>query len=300
MLFGPKIVQHCMTMRRLALLLPVLALALPSCPLPLLLAAVPEQFRVWGTVGPELPAPPPGWSEETPEPEGLPALAPTAEEQRNGCVVVARDPFSEVDPGAPPAPSERATALVTFATCGEYEPITLAICALEDLRNVRVQLATLRTAAGSEIPADHLDVRLVRSVRIPTDAGAKTFRWRPFLLERRERFALAKGTTAVLWLTIKAPDQAAPGDYRGKITVQPEAKEPTTLDLQLTLLPFALPPAPVELGIYYPRPAVSDALLAQELIDVREHGLSPPIPAMEVQVESRDRTGRDIAPRLPH
>ncbi len=156
-----------------------------------------------------------------------------------------------------------------------------------------VRLGELRAADGSVIPSDHLDVRLARSVRVPGTVGAKTFRGQPFLLEGRESFALAKGSTALIWLTIKAPDTAAPGDYRGKITVQPEGKETTVVDLQFKVLPFTLPPAPVEMGVYYPRPPSSDALLTQELIDLHEHGLSPPIPAMEVQVESRDRVFGD-------
>ena len=82
--------------------------------------------------------------------------------------------------------------------------------ALEDLRRVFVRLGELRAVDGSVIPSDHLDVRLARSVRVPGTAGVKTFPWQPFLLERRENFALAKESTALIWLTIKAPDTAAP------------------------------------------------------------------------------------------
>jgi hypothetical protein len=140
-------------------------------------AAGREEFQVWGTAGPQFPSPPAGWREEAPDPVGLPALTPTAAEQRQGCVAFARDPFSEVDPGAMPAPTERVARLLTFATRGEYEPITLAIHALEDLRTVRVHVGELRGADGSAIPADHLDVRLARSVRV---TRAMHRRQRPF------------------------------------------------------------------------------------------------------------------------
>ncbi len=282
-----------MKQRRRAILLSLIALCLLADVLSLVQAAVPEQFQVWGAAGPEFPRVPAGWQEEALEPEGLPALTPRAEEQRRGCVAFVRDPFFEVESTSAPAPSERATELATFATPGEYEAVTLAIHALDDLRDVRVRVEELLAAGGSVIPTDHLDVRLARHVRLPAKAAAKTFRWRPFLLERRESFILAKGSAATIWLTIKAPDAATPGDYRGKIIVQPEGKEATMVDLQFKVLPFALPPAPIEMGIYYPRPPSSDTMLAKELIDLREHGLSPPIPAMEVQVESRDRVFGD-------
>lgn len=282
-----------MNLRYLAILMSLTAVGLPAHLLPSLKAAVPEQFQAWGTAGPEFPPAPAGWREEIWKPEGLPPLTPTVEEQRRGCVTFKRDPFSEIDPNSPPAPAERVTNLFAFATPGEYEPVTLAIHALEDLRGVSVGLGELRATNGSKIPPDFLDVRLARSVRVPANAGAKTFRWRPFLLERRVNFTLTKGNTALIWLTIKAPDDAVPGDYRGQITVQPEGKATTTVNLEFKVLPFTLPPPPVEMGIYYPRPPSSDAWLAKELIDLREHGLSPPIPALEVQVESRDRVFGD-------
>ena len=101
-------------------------------------AAAPVQFEVWGSAGPALPTASPGWREGSPEPEALPPFIATAAEQRRGCVVFARDPFDEVGPGGRPAGSERFAVASTFATPGEYEPVTLAIYALDDMPAVRV------------------------------------------------------------------------------------------------------------------------------------------------------------------
>ena len=97
------------------------------------LAAPPEQFKVWGSVAPELPPAPKGWTELPPEPTGPVALAPTADEARRGYVVFTRDPLLLVSPVSPPFPSERTTELKAFAARGEFEPLSFAIHALEPL-----------------------------------------------------------------------------------------------------------------------------------------------------------------------
>ena len=55
-------------------------------------AEPPEQFRVWGTAGPETPTLPEGWTEIRDTAEALPPLIPTPEEQRRSYIVFARDP----------------------------------------------------------------------------------------------------------------------------------------------------------------------------------------------------------------
>ena len=52
---------------------------------------------------------------------------------------------------AVPAPPERAQSFQAFAARGEYEPLTLGLYALADLREVRVTLSELRSADGAVI-----------------------------------------------------------------------------------------------------------------------------------------------------
>jgi hypothetical protein len=116
-------------MRRLPRVVVVLAVLVAA---PGLRAAAPDQFRVWGSAGPEFPPVPAGWTQESAAPEGLPPLVPTPDEQRKGYVLFAHDPLSFADGDAVPAPSERARELRVFAARGEYEPLALAVHALED------------------------------------------------------------------------------------------------------------------------------------------------------------------------
>lgn len=61
------------------------------------------------------------------------------------------------------------------------------------------------------------------------------------------------------------------------------------MTLSVKVLPFALPPVPIEAAMFYPNPPDSDELLMKQLVDVREHGCNGVEPAMGVVVKSRDR-----------
>jgi hypothetical protein len=276
--------------RRLAALTAVVALAALRCGV---VAAPPEQFAVWGTAGPDLPSAPDGWTEVASPPEGLPALVPTAAEQTRGYVLFARDPFMPMPYNCVPASSERTRQLRAFCARGEYESLSFGIHALQDLREVNVSVGELRSDTGATIPADQTDVRVVRCLREIVDAKAKTYRMCPFLLEKRAAFDIAAGSTAQVWLTVRAPDDASSGNYAGTVNIRPVQGEPAELALRLRVLPFALPPAPAEIVMSMPRPPEDDVLLRKQLVDLREHGMTGLESMAGVEVASRNRVFGD-------
>jgi len=247
----------------------------------------PAQFGAWGASGPEFPPAPDGWTEAPGEPEALPRLAPTPEEARRGYVLFSRDPFSPILPSSYPAPSERAVGLEVFCALGEYEPLSFAIHALDGLTGVRVDVTELRKDTGASIPRDHLDVRFVRAIRVP--AGGDRYRMQPFLLEQREQVSVPAGTTAQVWVTVQAPEDAQPGEYSGSATVEVTGEERVDIPVRLEVLPFALPPTPVEMGLFVPRPPEDGELLRRQLVDMREHGMTAVQPVPDAEVVSRDR-----------
>lgn len=172
---------------------------------------------------------------------------------------------------------------------GEYEPLAFEIHALDDLGEVGIEVSDLSGGRASVIPRDHADVRLVRNVRVLVDAKARTYRMEPFLLEKRPALSLSKGESAAVWLTIKIPDAAKAGEYRGTITVRATGREAARLKLSVQVLPFSLPPAPVEMAMFAPRLPDDDAMLRRQLVDAREHGLTGFEPGLQVVIKSRDR-----------
>ena len=270
----------------------LLALALLLAPAGATPAAPPAQFLAWGSAGPELPAAPAGWREQSDE-AGSATWTTTDADRRQGYVLFAREPFVRVSPREPGFAAEQVTELRAAAARDEYEPVTFCLHALADLADVRVEVGALRGRGGAVIPAENVDVRVVRCIRVQVSASAKTYRLEPYLLERRSAFAAPAGTTRQVWLTLKVPVSTKPGEYTGTITVRAAGRPDRRIPLRLRVWPFVLPPAPIDMAICYPRPPASDDMLRKQLIDVREHGCASIEPAMSVQIASRDRTFGD-------
>jgi hypothetical protein len=221
--------------------------------------------------------------------EGLPTLTPTEDEKRRGFVVFALDPMAPAQSGTAPSAAMRTELVRCFAARGQYEPLTFGVWSLEDLAHVTVRLGQLRGEDGAVIPADHVEVRVARPVREIVDAGAHTWRWRPFLLERRLEFPVPASTAAQVWLTVKVPQEAKPGVYAGIARLNAARRPEASVKLTLRVLPFALPPAPIEMALYTPKVPPDDALFEKELVDLREHGLNAMEPTLAAEVASRDQ-----------
>ncbi len=144
----------------------------------------PAQFQVWGSQGPMLAKAPMDWTELQPASEGLATLTPTEDEKRRGFVVFALDPMAPALLRTAPSAALRTESVHCVAARGQYEPLTFAFWPLEDLAQVTVQAGPLRSGDSAVIPADQVDVRVARPVREIVDAMARTWRWRPFLLEQ--------------------------------------------------------------------------------------------------------------------
>jgi hypothetical protein len=224
-----------------------------------------------------------------PASEGLPRLTPTEDEKRCGFMVFALDPMAPAECGTAPSAKMRTESVRCFAARGQYEPLTFGLWPLEDLGHVTVRVNQLRSEDGAVIPADHVDVRVARPVREIVDAKARTWRCRPFLLERRVEFPIPAGAAAQVWLTVKVPEDAAPGIYSGIARVSAAGRPEASVKLTLRVLPFTLPPAPIEMALYTPKVPPDDALFEKELLDLREHGLNAMEPALTAEVASRDQ-----------
>ena len=131
-------------------------------------------------------------------------------------MLVARETLSDEPAESMGLSSGPATELRLFAARGQYESASFVVHALEALSAVRVEVGELRpvaapvggagAAAGQAIPADQIDVRVVREVRTQVPGQAKTYRLEPFLIERRATFDVPAGRARQVWLTVHVPD----------------------------------------------------------------------------------------------
>ena len=136
-----------------------------------------------------------------------------------------------------------------FGLRGEVISAQCVVRAHQDLEKATVSIGPLHHHGGAAtIPAEDVRWRFVRSIAIdentpklrkPDLLRAAPARFPDCLVE--DRFAsVAKGSLKAVYLTIRIPAGAEPGEYRGEVAVSSDAAR-ASLPLVLTVYPLALP-----------------------------------------------------------
>ncbi|MDF2441656.1 MAG: hypothetical protein JWN98_2640 [Abditibacteriota bacterium] len=99
---------------------------------------------------------------------------------------------------------------------------------------LRTQLSPLTGPAGT-LPAGAAKVRFVRHVMADKQYVGD-------VLDEAASVDMEAGSYRPLWLSVSVPPNAAPGRYRGTLTVRAANTPPVTFDLNLEVLPAKLPP----------------------------------------------------------
>jgi hypothetical protein len=175
-----------------------------------------------------------------------------------------------------PTSDQVKTALETFATPGEMRSLTLAIRPLKDLGPASLAVSDLASAAPQAprkprpdgvaaaepplgdtgvIPAGCVTISVVRHLPTRSLEGLM-YRITPRYLVNASQVSLPAGFTRQIWLTLRVPTDARPGEYRGQLTVRlpkaPAIKAPITL----RVLPFTLQEADFLCGFWGIEPDV--------------------------------------------
>lgn len=176
-----------------------------------------------------------------------------------------------------PGREDLAREIEIIATPGEFQPVTVGALALE-ATELRVDPPDLRSAGGQSIPAEAWDVRWTRYWPQRTNWNAVTFTVIPEMLERRETMGLAALQPAQAWLTVRVPEDAAPGRYRGAVTISDDAGRTESIPITLDVQPFTLmEPSEYHWGLYTDSPrwkTMPEQQVRAELRDFVEHGIT--------------------------
>jgi hypothetical protein len=209
-----------------------------------------------------------------------------------------RSYLEHILPDTVPEAHEITTTISTFATPGEYEPLTFAIYARHALSDVTVSLTNL-TLSSPEFPqvpptslsssavitAGNLDLRTVRVItkRLDNHSTQEQTELVPEILDYNTPQHIPAHTSKQYWLIIHVPSETPPGDYQGTVTIAPANAPAANLDVTLTVLPFTLQESPTRSHAIGYRPLLSfDGVtlpgdpfdyMQQDLADHRAHGM---------------------------
>jgi len=207
--------------------------------------------------------------------------------------------MDEMNVEVPPPLEKGNISLSTFATPGEYEPLSFVVYSQKEVKGVRVKVSPLKM--GKEvIPAENIDVRygMRTAQRKRYPVPPTHYLIRTTFLRRFDKLDLREKEFREIFLTIKVPEEAKPGLYKGSIIVSPENLQASEISLSLEVLPFKLKEVPHKrYGMYY---YLSKGFVAApdtvdiELQDMKAHGIDVFYPSLGIRY-STEETG-DIVP----
>jgi hypothetical protein len=187
------------------------------------------------------------------EDRALPDFSPA--DRRRGYALFARHWSEVIYPNTAPRTEELTPLLKTFASLGEYEPVTFTVHPLTDLHRCQVTASALRCGSAA-IPSSALDIRSVRYMLVrPNYSSFFSYHVAPDVLEHRASLDLTRGCNQRYWITIKVPEDARPGVYEGQLTFRPDGAPAAEIPLKLRVLPILLRTNPDHIyGMYYHDP----------------------------------------------
>jgi hypothetical protein len=141
-----------------------------------------------------------------------------------------------------PVPTAADPTIKIAAARNEYEPFLLVLRPERTLDAVRVAARPLLNAKGGTIAAADISVCHVEYVKVtvPTDAAGRAGWWPDPLPPYNGPFTAAAGENHPLWITVRVPQDAAPGLYRGEIAITAEGWS-CRVPVELTVRTFVLP-----------------------------------------------------------
>lgn len=128
------------------------------------------------------------------------------------------------------------------AARGEYESAQLVIRPRRELKDVMVTADELVGPGGARLPATAIELLRVGYLEVthPTDEVGCRGWWPDPLPPLREPIDLAAGENQPIWIRVRVPEDAVPGDYRGWLYLSADGFSIALL-LRLHVFDFTLP-----------------------------------------------------------
>ena len=154
----------------------------------------------------------------------LPAIEPatfTPADQQRGLVVYVRPNPRHCRYAAVPAVWEVNQSPRGFITPGQFEPVWFSVYTLAPQSQFVAKLSSpLKNAAGQTIPVDAVEIRYVRDwPQLRSLYSASNYYVIPELLEKKASLDIPEKQSRTIWLTVRAPGDAAPGLYHTDVEI---------------------------------------------------------------------------------
>lgn len=146
----------------------------------------------------------------------------------------------------------------TALSLARYEKESLQVIVIpceSDVKQVSVQVSDLRSREGTTLPASSIDsvvVGYVQTKEVPPYDSSHVGWWPDPILEFQLEADIARGDAQSFWVRVRCPQDQAPGEYSGKLTVLVQGKPAFHFDLTVRVYDFAVPArTPLDLAVTF-------------------------------------------------
>ncbi|MEI6845715.1 MAG: hypothetical protein WCK36_01550 [Candidatus Firestonebacteria bacterium] len=212
----------------------------------------------------------------------------TPEETEKGYILFSRDYCENIYHNTVPTVNDTAKC-VSFGSLGEYIPLTLSVYPLKDLKAAKISSAGL-FMGKEKIGPENFEIR--NAWHMPKRYRPGIFRVMPWMLEKKDTLDLTAGDqtmwgvvtvgpTRQWWITVKIPEDAKPGIYKGNIDFTPANSKASAVPVELEVLPIKLV-SPKNFNMwFFDNPDINNDNYVKSL---KEHGIYGNAPSMRVTV----------------
>ncbi len=145
-------------------------------------------------------------------------------------------------------PESGSDTVVLEAARNEYESAQIVVRSDEAITDLRAICGDLIGPEGAQIPADNCRCRFVGYIQVNSNSAATTPEnlvapapgMFPDLLLEDEAVDVEKGDAQPVWLTVRVPADAQPGEYAGTVQLQFDGGG-ESIPVRLTVWPFTVP-----------------------------------------------------------
>lgn len=215
-----------------------------------------------------------------PLPPVQPATFTPADEQR-GLVFYHRPNPRHCRFAAIPATWEINQHPRSFITPGQFEPLWFSIYTLAPQSQLSAKIAApLKNEQGKTIPIEAIDIRYLRDwPALRSLYSASNYYIIPEVIEKKTSIDVPARQSRTIWLTVLAPQDAAPGLYRTVIEIHNASGLVTSVPMELRVLPFKLAtPTDRYWGMYTTSSVrwgkMNDDAIRAELVDMKLAGIN--------------------------
>jgi hypothetical protein len=170
-----------------------------------------------------------------------------------------------------------------FASKGEYEPFSLLLRPKAAIEQVFITSSDLTGDAG-RIPKENVEICSVES------SGQME---RKILVKLGKKWNMPAYSTEHFWCTVKVPDGALPGIYKGSLVVTADEQQVGSISVVLEVLDIKLVEPPFALGLNYSNPH-NQAALEAHLADMRRHGMTCVAPLYNFHLPVHDSNTAEL------